>query len=378
MLTANSLKKFAFGLAVASASVLSLSSCKNDDDQQEIVIEEHQYSIPATYNFYNASYGGQTTRLSQLGILSAKLKEANTAGTGVDSAEVFGMYAGDDAFLGLESGGKQLKNKTEATLGLPKIEEWLGKAVKVANTEDTLVGKRISSLDGKKTYIVDATNGFEYAQLIEKGLMGAAFYYQATSGYLEEVTTDNNTDTIEGENYTARQHHFDEAFGYFGAPADLSESNVLLKKEAGELKFHAGYSLKAFGAGLSTIDDIMSAFIAGRAAIDNNHDEKLPSQITIIKNAWEQVIYTSAIHYLNSVSNNFDDTALRCHELSEARGFIWSLNFNVDKNISASEIKEVLALLGDSNFTVTKANVKATKDKLVQIFKLDTTTADAL
>ena len=40
----------------------------------------------------------------------------------------------------------------------------------------------IESADGAKKYFV-GDDGLEYTQLIEKGLMGACFYYQATAVY---------------------------------------------------------------------------------------------------------------------------------------------------------------------------------------------------
>ncbi len=69
----------------------------------------------------------------------------------------------------------------------------------------------------------DLRNGYEYPQLISKFLMGAVFYNQAVDGYLDEnLAADkkpNDKPYSKGAPYTGKEHSWDEAFGYFGAPA---------------------------------------------------------------------------------------------------------------------------------------------------------------
>ncbi len=62
--------------------------------------------------------------------------------------------------------------------------------------------------------------------------MGAVFFYQATNVYFGsgKMDVDNTTaeDPAAGKYYTEMEHHFDEAFGYFGAPTDfLTNTNNL-------------------------------------------------------------------------------------------------------------------------------------------------------
>ena len=68
-------------------------------------------------------------------------------------------------------------------------------------------------------------NGIEYTQLIEKGLMGAVFYYQITNVYLGDGKMDvDNADQVDPDNgkyYTTMEHHWDEAFGYFSDAVDF-------------------------------------------------------------------------------------------------------------------------------------------------------------
>ena len=73
-------------------------------------------TAPTTYNFSNASYGGQTDRLNMLKELETYLKTVND-GAVIDASLAKSMYANDgytwtsDAFANSQP-TKQLKNKT--------------------------------------------------------------------------------------------------------------------------------------------------------------------------------------------------------------------------------------------------------------------------
>ena len=68
----------------------------------------------------------------------------------------------------------------------------------------------------------DADHLYDYPQLISKFLIGAVFYSQAVDNYLDEkLAADNkpnNKPYSDGRHYTGKEHSWDEAFGYFGAP----------------------------------------------------------------------------------------------------------------------------------------------------------------
>ena len=69
----------------------------------------------------------------------------------------------------------------------------------------------------------DPSTGFDYTQLISKFAMGAVFYNQAVNNYLgskmEIGQKPNNKPYKDGAYYTGKEHSWDEAFGYWGAPA---------------------------------------------------------------------------------------------------------------------------------------------------------------
>src|SRR5690606_23418003 len=103
--------------------------------------------------------------------------------------------------------GKQLRDKTARgnSLYQEKFETLLKE---LAATSATTVEGEYSAADGtagviqsgEKKYLVDA-KGAEYAQRIEKGLMGAVFYDQIQNGYLsDEKLNVDNENAVDPEN----------------------------------------------------------------------------------------------------------------------------------------------------------------------------------
>ena len=240
---------------IALSSVVFFTSCEKDEMKND---------VPETYNFENASYSGQVERLNMLAELEAYLKTANSGGV-IDAAQAKAMYANDTTYgyvwtsSSFENGQptKNLKSKTHPDQQVA-VESLIDQLADLSVYGDTTI-----SIDGKKTYLFDA-NGFEPIQLIVKGIMGSCFYYQGTSVYLSDgkMAVDNDN-LVEGKDYTKMQHHWDEAFGYLGASVDFSGANT------GSGIYWGKYAKKTLAGGLTSIDDLMEAFISGRAAIDN-------------------------------------------------------------------------------------------------------------
>ena len=102
-------------------------------------------------------------------------------------------------------------------------------------------------------------DGLDHAQLIEKGLMGACLYYQATSVYFGDDRMNVDNEMVEVGEGTEMEHHWDEAFGYFGVPKDFPTSTD-------GLFFWGSYSNQRNGI-LESNQKLMDAFLKGRAAI---------------------------------------------------------------------------------------------------------------
>ena len=221
------------------------------------------------------------------------------------------------------SKGKNLKGKTYKGLvnGFPG--QMSGPEV-----FEFLIDKASSSNKG-----FDPVTGYNYPQLISKFMMGAVFYSQAVDNYLDEKmgadNKPNNKPYKKGAHYTGKEHSWDEAFGYFGAPAHAMTLNakqaygIAKRKDIKvadsngdgvvdlktEMTFaHAYYAADSDKAGTKYMHTIVDAFIKGRqlirdadgAALTDQQRAKLMSYVKVIKTNWERVIAEAAFKYAGS------------------------------------------------------------------------------
>lgn len=170
---------------------------------------------------------------------------------------------------------------------------------------------------------------------------------------------------VDGKNYTKLEHHFDEAFGYFGAPVDYkanySGSDVV--------RFWAHYA-KEFEANIQLSNPLMNAFKKGRQAIVDNRRDVLDEQVQIINEQLDRLIAACAIHYTNAAlnaSNNGD----RMHVLSELYAFTRSLRYS-NPEFRKYTITEIDALvdkyIGTNLWNVTPNGLNSLKDELSSVY----------
>ena len=180
----------------------------------------------------------------------------------------------------------------------------------------------------------DPNTGFDYTQLISKFAMGAVFYNQAVNNYLGKKMKigekPNNEPYKEGSYYTGKEHSWDEAFGYWGAPAHsltLSAEqnyNVAKMKDLAaadyngdgvvdlysEMLYAHAYYASSYDKGGKTnyLATVNQAFIDGRKVIRDadgrnlNFEERtdmLAARDTIRDN-WQKVIAESVFKYAGS------------------------------------------------------------------------------
>jgi len=363
-----------------TATTIMMASCKKEE-ADTVDTTTTSIVLPSTYNFDNVSYNGQTSRLDMLAEMTAELKKAN-AGTQVDSALLADMFSNTGSPFSdasLNSSGKQLKNKTYSSVGAFNTDyfEYLMKrqgdiSQYAGNTWSA--GNAGVATSGTSSYFFDE-NGVEYTQLIEKGLMGAVFYYNIAEVYTRSAKIGaavDNTTVTPGEG-TDMEHHWDEAFGYFGAPIDFSSTNTT------DARYHAKYSSKGQAVGLKTTDKVMEQFIKGRYGITNKNYDYRDQAASQVRAEYEMILVTTAIHYLNSAKANFADDALRNHALSESYAFVFSLAYNSDKLISNADLDLVKSYYEvtagpttiPSFLAITVADINAAIDKLSTVYSLD-------
>lgn len=352
-------------------SSLSFLACSEDEDDNPA--PSSGYQVPTTYNFENVDYSGQTQRLAMLLEMKTYMAESRTSGVSLDAGKLLAMYANDAAnagWAGQYDASKQLKSKTFAQ-EQEKFEALLQELAQAS--QSTVAGEEgvsgvIQSLDGNKQYLV-GEDGLDHAQVIEKGLMGACFYYQATSVYFGPDRMNVDNEIVEPGEGTEMEHHWDEAFGYFGVPIDfpLNTDGVF---------FWGDYSVKR-NAVLNCNQPAMDAFLKGRAAISNNDLEARDEAIQEARETWELISVATALHYLNIGIDQFEDMAIRSHAISEAIGFIYTLQFNQGKNISNAQVSSLLNLIAGSDdfqsmnlYNITVEDLLSARSTLAEQFSL--------
>ena len=225
------------------------------------------------------------------------------------------------------SKGKDLKGKTYKGA----INAWPG-SMTGPEVIEFMIDKAASANGG-----FDVLTGYDYSQLISKFLMGAVFYNQAVDNYLNKgLRADhkpNDKPYKDGAYYTGKEHVWDEAFGYFGAPAHAlaldPEQAYGIAKRKGELVdvadhdkdgkidlyremtyAHAYYAADADKSGKTTyLHDITQAFVDGRELIASANGQaltdaqraELQGYADSIKENWEKVIAEAAFKYAGSV-----------------------------------------------------------------------------
>ncbi len=364
--------------SVASLILVFAISC-DDSDDPDVSLE-----VPATYTFTregssSVSFSGQTNRLDMLAELKAYIGTANT-GAELSQHTMLDMFANqNDVFstTTLNESGKQLEDKTfAADIDFFKAV-LLSAAAASTSVEAASEGQAgLIARDAERNILVD-DKGWEYTQIIEKGLMGATFLNQIYNSYLTDLKIGNeveNDELSEGKNYTAMEHHWDEAFGYWGV-------NVAFDQE-GENRFWGNYT---YGreAYLGAAAILKEAFLIGRTAIVNKAYDLKDEQRDIIYEQFELIAAATAIHYINEGITDLSnaDTGNLFHHISEGYGFVMALKYSPFKKISDTQMDDILNEgFGEEGdfWTITAQSLNSAKSTLVAAYPDLTDFADDL
>lgn len=99
------------------------------------------------------------------------------------------------------------------------------------------------------------------------------------------------------ENVTTMEHHWDEAFGYFGVPVDFPANTA-------GIRFWGKYC-NTRDAQLGCNAVTMDGFKRGRAAITQDALDLRDDEILNITKMWEKISAAQAVAYLESAKTNF-------------------------------------------------------------------------
>lgn len=296
----------------------------------------------------SVSYGGQIARHALHDSLKKLVGKGNGKPNPALKAQMMSYFSGKDAgrkIVAPATKGKFAVKQSDVD-SLSKGKNLAGKTYKaaVAGMPNGMTGPELVAFWIDKASSAnkgfDAANGYDYGQLISKFIMGAVSYNQAVDGYLDEYLAPdkkpNDKPYKKGAAYTGKEHAWDEAFGYFGAPAhtlnltpkqvydiakqrDLAaadankDGKVDLKTEMtfGPAYYAAGFDASVYDKGNRTtyLHSIAKAFLDGRKLLASAKGEKLTDaqraalqgHAATISANWERVLAEATFKYAGSV-----------------------------------------------------------------------------
>lgn len=344
-------------------TTIAFTSCEDDDPVITDGGTDIEVTAPATYSFERdgestVSFSGQTTRIQMAQELVSEMSDFDNA-TVPSLSNMFSNEENPFENEDLNASDKSIKSKVAASTDYyagdaagsatvkaffeARLADQVNEVFPAQNTvAEAGVAGQIA--DGESTRYVNA-QGFEYNQIVAKGLIGALMIDQALNNYLGTAVLDEATNVedndngvvVEGKSYTNMEHKWDEAFGYlYGNAADAANANAtagtddnFLNKYLGRVEGDEDF------AGIA--QEIFDAFKLGRAAIVAGDYELRDEQAEILRTRLSEVVGIRAVYYLQQGKNAIEagDYGAAFHDLSEGFGFVYSLQFTRNPNTDA-------------------------------------------
>ena len=196
-----------------NGSSLFLAGAKNLDGEAATIAEGTTYnSIQDPGKNLSGKLAGNDNPLLTEGLL------------GWSSGEVGGLSLSDVALDGSMDGGVEPEDL---------IHGWVKSYVELAINGEDLVVSNGDLAEQRVSGAYVTAEGLDLAQLVQKFLHGAVSYAQATGDYLsvdlgdsKGLNAQNEEVAAAGKSYTNLEHHWDEAYGYFGAARNYQSLSI--------------------------------------------------------------------------------------------------------------------------------------------------------
>lgn len=388
-------KYFPMKKLIGSALLLAIgfASCKKDDNN--VTIDDSNLKVPystlsATTNYFETFIGpdgktsvdisGQATRIAMLKELDGYIRTGTTATLSMSKMkDMFENQNSPFADADLNAATtKVIVSKTAASFSATdadaerqKFYGYFTELARISQLNGQTASQGQAGLLGGKRLVDE--KGFEYGQFVQKGLIGAMMLDQITNVYLgtEKQAVDNEL-IVTDKNYTALEHHWDEAYGY------LTNNPMFPMKDPNDaskyLESYLGGYVRQVGANAGGDPEaVYLAFLKGRAAIVNKDIATRDEQIAYIRTSMEKAIATIAISYLNK-TKSATDAADKFHSLSEGYGFIYSLRFAYNAKIDKTKSDDLLNILGgkaNGFWSLTNTDIDNVRDQIANAFGID-------
>lgn len=264
-------------------------------------------------------------RLRMFRALATYVSSSITANTTIDAEKLKNMYANvgspfDAPYTDLNT----LKINIKEVAGSSKANQ----SSVHTHMEDAFVKMAAISTEGGETaaegtagksgnYLLDA-NGIEWAQIIQKSLIGAYHLDYISNVLLNTGLNADNTGLVAGKKYTALEHNWDLAYGFLTMNDRYYDGTT--DEKAAKLASELYLGSYVWEYNKSGFVKLHMAFLRGRAAIVNNDMTEVKAQAAIIRQILEYAIGASAKGYMNKSIN-------APHAFAEGLGFIYSTRF---------------------------------------------------
>lgn len=362
------------------------------------------FSIPTTYTFQRdelSSVSHETATVRQLLISDLALRISALGENGASAISIAelmdyytlpvedslmiqtpvgtGLSKSDSAFTGIDADARLSEIAAELSgIFSPETEitEWF---------EYIAIQSQSAALGTPDVYTT--AEGHDLSQLLPIALMGATLYNYALDSLLLWVDTLDNTDFLSGKRYSAMEHAWDQAFGYFGAAADYGgfslealageidgQGNVPYVADSDEdaiIDFETEYNYlfarlagkRDEGANGATDfgERLFDAFVLGRAAmvIGPGEESTILAARDEVFLQWENIIAATFVHHLNATlahlnlldTPDYDVTLFR-KEWSAMYGYGLMLAYHPQSRLGlpATIQQDILQPLGSAPF----------------------------
>lgn len=355
------------------------SSCSNDDGTKPNNDEEEAISIPKNYGFKKNGESSVDFKKSRILVDMHSILELhakNSLHQDTDSKDLENMinntgnpFVYNHNYYPVFYSSNVLNNSTELKL----YDLFSSSPISAPNKDEAYQGlvsffkdiERISKLRlnpakvGVAGYIFYGNNydkrlvdekRIETTQEMTKRIMGAFQLDQIINVHLssDKLNVDNSNN-IQGKNYTAMEHNWDKAFAYTNLPID-SELNYIDNPTASDRhkygRFWSEYILRVdkTPAGKGIKKNLYKAFILGRQAIVDKDYAKRDAQAKEIKELMSKVCAIRTAYYLKNGLAYLKDNETQgeaSHEISEGIGFAYALRYTTKKLNYSTEIDAI-------------------------------------
>jgi hypothetical protein len=337
------MKKITLTFCILIAA-LSFSSCKKNNAPS--------YTVPTTYNFTNVNDTAQLELIAMADQIVAAINLGNTVGGATVSTQqltdMFNNTNGyfNDSVYHLNASGISFANYCPASAKTDILNYFDSIGVYSQSTavaDSGVAGVSVSTVTSKKLLL--SPNGIFYAQVVKKTIMGILSYEIANVYLTDSISNSVDNNTVVPGSGTAMEHHWDEAFGFFGAPVNFPATVT-------GIKYLASYSNQV-DAGLHSNATIMNAYLKGRAAISNKDLGTKQAQANIIITTLDQLDAAAIVQEMHETESdlNSGDVIGAYGTLSESIGFVRNLKYNTSSTriITDAQIAQLEALYDNVN-----------------------------